>query len=229
MQQRRWCVVKPGTGGATARITACLSRRYCGWPVRVARGETCRRSSAHGTAFMSALPAGPTSRYGRIFSRCCARMPTSRRSISTAPLCVPISMRPVPRKKGEQALGRSRGGLSTKIHACVEGLGQLARFILTAGQVHDVTQAQALLETVVPAAVLADKAYDANALLACIANKQAKAVIPPKATRKVQRQFDRHQYRNRNVIERFLPGSNSSAASPLTTTNSRLVLLLSSH
>jgi len=130
-------------------------------------------------------------------------MPTSRRSISTAPLCVPISMRPVPRKKGEQALGRSRGGLSTKIHACVEGLGQLARFILTAGQVHDVTQAQALLETVVPAAVLADKAYDANALLACIANKQAKAVIPPKTTRKLQRQFDRHQYRNRNVIERF--------------------------
>lgn len=54
-----------------------------------------------------------------------------------------------------------------------------------------------------PAAVLADKAYDANALLACIANKQAKAVIPPRATRKVQRQFDRHQYRNRNVIERF--------------------------
>jgi len=132
-------------------------------------------------------------------------------------------------KKSKQALGRSRGGLSTKIHACVEGLGQLARFILTARQVNDVTQAQALLETVAPAAVLADKAYDANTLLACIANKQAKAVIPPKATRKVQRQFDRHQYRNRNVIERFLPGSNSSAASPLTTTNSRLVLLLSSH
>ena len=68
---------------------------------------------------------------------------------------------------------------------------------------HNVAQAQALLETVVPAAVLADKAYDANALLACIANKQAKAVIPPKTTRKLQRQFDRHQYRNRNVIERF--------------------------
>jgi transposase len=43
----------------------------------------------------------------------------------------------------------------------------------------------------------------AGALLACIANKQAKAVIPPRATRKVQRPFDRHQYRNRNVIERF--------------------------
>ena len=60
-----------------------------------------------------------------------------------------------------------------------------------------------LLAQVEPGAVLADKAYDADALLNCIAGKGAEAVIPPKATRKVQRPFDRHQYRNRNVIERF--------------------------
>jgi transposase len=93
--------------------------------------------------------------------------------------------------------------LTTKIHACVEGLGQLARFILTGGQVNDITQASSLMATVEPAAVLADKAYDSNALLACIETKKAKAVIPPKANRKVQREYDRHQYRNRNVIERF--------------------------
>ena len=93
--------------------------------------------------------------------------------------------------------------MTTKIHACVEGLGQLARFVLTGGQVHDVTQAQALLEDLKPEAVLADKAYDADALLACIESKGAKAVIPPKANRKEKREFDRHQYRNRNLIERF--------------------------
>ena len=93
--------------------------------------------------------------------------------------------------------------MTTKIHACVEGLGQLVRFVLTGGQVHDVTQAQALLEEIEPEAVLADKAYDADALLSCIESKGAKAVIPPKANRKEQREFDRHQYRNRNVIERF--------------------------
>ncbi len=93
--------------------------------------------------------------------------------------------------------------MTTKIHACVEGLGQLARFILTGGQVHDIKQAQALIETIEPEAVLADKAYDANSLLAYIRDKNAKAVIPPKASRKVQREYDRHQYRNRNVIERF--------------------------
>jgi transposase len=93
--------------------------------------------------------------------------------------------------------------LTTKIHACVEGLGQLARFTLTGGQVHDVTQAQTLIEQIQPVAVLADKAYDAHALLAYIESKDAKAVIPPKTDRKNQRPFDRHQYRNRNVIERF--------------------------
>ena len=93
--------------------------------------------------------------------------------------------------------------MTTKIHACVEGLGQLARFTLTGGQVHDVTQAQTLIEKIQPAAVLADKAYDADALLAYIDSKDAKAVIPPKTNRKNQRTFDKHQYRNRNVIERF--------------------------
>jgi len=59
------------------------------------------------------------------------------------------------------------------------------------------------METIEPQAVLADKAYDANALLDCINDKNAKAVIPPTAARKVQREYDRQQYRNRNVIERF--------------------------
>ena len=75
--------------------------------------------------------------------------------------------------------------------------------ILTGGQVHDVTQAAKLLEDLKPDAVLADKAYDSDALLLCIVAADAKAVIPPKSNRKVQRDFDRDQYRNRNVIERF--------------------------
>lgn len=68
---------------------------------------------------------------------------------------------------------------------------------------HDVTQASHLLAAIEPDAVLADKAYDADALLNYIQSKGAEAVIPPRVNRKVQRQFDRHQYRNRNVIERF--------------------------
>lgn len=82
-------------------------------------------------------------------------------------------------------------------------LWQLARFIITAGQINDITQAEALIETIEPYADLVDKAYDAAALLKCIGDKKAKAVIPSTAVRKAQREDDRSQYRNRNVIERF--------------------------
>lgn len=63
--------------------------------------------------------------------------------------------------------------------------------------------AQALLQGLQPAAVLADKAYDTNALLQLIAQINAKAVIPPKVNRLEQRPWDRDQYKNRNLIERF--------------------------
>lgn len=52
------------------------------------------------------------------------------------------------------------------------------------------------------AAVVADKAYDADALLDRIAQAGAVAVIPPRANRREQRAFDTHQYQHRNLIER---------------------------
>jgi transposase len=93
--------------------------------------------------------------------------------------------------------------LSTKIHAVVEGLGQLAKWCLTGGQTHDVTQAVSLLEGICAGAVLADKAYDADEVLRKIEGDGAKAVIPLKNNRKQQRAFDAEQYKNRNLIERF--------------------------
>lgn len=68
---------------------------------------------------------------------------------------------------------------------------------------NDITQASALLNDITPQAVLADKAYDANTLIECIEEKKAKVVIPPKANRNEQRDYDQFQYRNRNLIERF--------------------------
>ena len=58
-----------------------------------------------------------------------------------------------------QALGRSRGGFTTKVHIAVDGLGNPLRFILTGGQVHDVTQACSLVEGFKAQAVLVDKGY----------------------------------------------------------------------
>ena len=67
-------------------------------------------------------------------------------------------------KRGDQALGRSRGGLGTKVHIACEGLGLPVRFLLTGGEVHDVTQASALIEGIPAEQVIADKGYDSEPL-----------------------------------------------------------------
>lgn len=63
--------------------------------------------------------------------------------------------------------------------------------------------AGALLQGLQPDAVVADKAYDSNALLQVIAAMNATAVIPPRSNRLEQRAWDRHQYKHRNLVERF--------------------------
>jgi transposase len=85
----------------------------------------------------------------------------------------------------------------------VEGLGNLAKFVLTEGQAHDITQAATLLEDTHPQAVLADKAFDSDDLRQNIAKRGAKAVIPPRANRNAPASYDSHQYKNRNLIERY--------------------------
>lgn len=83
-----------------------------------------------------------------------------------------------------------------------DSLGRPLRFIITAGQVGDLTAAQDLLEGFRAQAVLADKAYDSNALRQIIANSGAEAVIPSNRTRKTIIPHDPTIYRQRNRIER---------------------------
>jgi len=85
--------------------------------------------------------------------------------------------------------------------------------------VNDVTQAKALIEEIMPGSVSEDKAYDSDDLLIYIAEKRAKAVIPPRANRKEQREFDRDHYRNRNIIvENYRIVKNALASSTYLTT-----------
>ena len=101
-----------------------------------------------------------------------------------------------------EALGRSRGGFSCKIHALTDALGLPVRFILTGGQAADITQAIPLMKDIGSmGALLADKGCDANALLDWLGQRGIAAVIPPKASRKVQRSCDWHIYKERHVIE----------------------------
>ncbi len=103
-----------------------------------------------------------------------------------------------------QALGRSRGGFSTKIHIAVDALGNPLRLILTAGQESDVTQGAPLIKDFAAQAVIADKGYDSDELVKTITALQAQAVIPPRANRKEQREYDRHLYRERHLVECFI-------------------------
>lgn len=83
-----------------------------------------------------------------------------------------------------------------------DALGRPLRLIVTADQRGDIKEAEALLEGQTAAAVLADKAYDANALRATIAAMGAEAVIPSNRTRKIAIPHDATLYKHRNRIER---------------------------
>jgi transposase len=117
------------------------------------------------------------------------------------------------RKRGtqNQAIGRSRGGLTPKIVALTDALGNLARFILLPGQRHDSVGVAPLLKDIDFEALLADKAFDVDWLRtdpvsqhgARLDNRGAQAVIPPKANRKQPIACDFHMYRWRHLIENF--------------------------
>jgi len=107
------------------------------------------------------------------------------------------------KEEGDQAIGRSRGGPTTKIHAVAEAFGRLVHFLLTAGNVNDCTQGPELIETVPADNVLGDKAYDTNDIIETIERNGGKAVIPSKSNRKVIRPLDTERYRNRNKVERL--------------------------
>ncbi len=106
--------------------------------------------------------------------------------------------------QASQALGRSRGGFSTKIHIAVDALGNPLRLILTAGQEADVGQGAALIKDFEAQAVLADKGYDSDELVTTSTAHRAQAVLPPRSNRTVQREYDRHLYRERHLVECFI-------------------------
>jgi transposase len=108
-------------------------------------------------------------------------------------------------KRGSDAqeIGRSRGGLSTKIHTVVDALGNPLRFILTGGHVHDSKQGEALIEGFDFDHLLADKGYDSDSFRAVIETAGGKAVIPSSRARSQAIAYDKDLYKERNLVERF--------------------------
>ena len=102
---------------------------------------------------------------------------------------------------GEEDLGRSRGGLTTKIHALVDGLGRPLCFLLTPGQAADGRQARSLLEGLSFERLIGDRGYDTDELRGWAEGHGAEAVIPSKRNRKTAIPHDREAYKTRHKVE----------------------------
>jgi len=101
-------------------------------------------------------------------------------------------------------MGRSRGGLTSKIHAVVDTNGLPVRLALTAGEAHDNRLADKLLSRLKSGSMLlADRGYDADWIRALAARKGALANIPPRCNRTEPICFSPYLYRARNLVERF--------------------------
>jgi transposase len=105
--------------------------------------------------------------------------------------------------KNQEAIGRSVGGLSTKIHAKVDSLGNLVNIILTPGQVHESQVAQEVFANEACEFFLADKAYDIDSFRQNLNKHEIQPVIPSKSNRLNPVTHDSHIYKERNIVERF--------------------------
>jgi transposase len=112
------------------------------------------------------------------------------------------------RKRGtrEQAFGRSRGGFTSKVHCVVDARGGPLGFHLTGGEAADCKSYDVLIDLPeeTPAAMLADKGYDSDAIRADLKARGIRVVIPPRSNRKTAIRWNKRLYRQRNSIERAI-------------------------
>ena len=104
----------------------------------------------------------------------------------------------------QQDMGRSRGGLTSKIHAVVDTNGLPVHLALTRGEAHDNWLCSTLLSALLPRSMLlADRGYDADWIRELARQQGAWANIPPKRNRKDPICFSPYLYRARNLVERL--------------------------
>ena len=100
-------------------------------------------------------------------------------------------------------IGRTKGGLNSKLHAVCDGQGRPVRLHLTAGQVRDFKGADVLLADLSDETeqVIGDRRYDSNKIRQSLADRNITACIPPKRNRTSKPSYDWHLYKKRHLIE----------------------------
>jgi len=102
-----------------------------------------------------------------------------------------------------QAIGRTKGGLNTKLCALVEGRGRLMAAVLSPGQTYEVEASAPLLVTLKNVLLVGDKGFDADALREKLLAQGCLACIPPRSSRCAPAWYHRGFYRQRHRIENF--------------------------
>jgi transposase len=176
-----------------------------GLPEAVHNGENCRPAMGRGSRYIHDSLNGGIAAFWRKFSVLFLLMPIGRISalILLASKC--IKAQTVGKKTADKAVGRTKGGLNTKIHTVVDGLGNPLYFLLSAGNVNDSEVAVDVLSHVdiSQSNVLADKAYGTNDILDYIQRQDSEYTIPPKANTVNPWRCDWVLYKERHLIECF--------------------------
>lgn len=133
-------------------------------------------------------------------------------------------------KTSDKAIGRTRGGLNTKLHEIVDGLGNPVTFLLSPGNDHDSVHAIELLRKIEISGsnVLADRAYGAQSIRTYISERGTSYVIPPQSNFSDPWPVDWHLYKERHLVECFSRKSNGSVELPPDMISWMLFSLLSS-
>lgn len=237
--------VDAGAGGAFATVDGSSSRgRGHGLEVpRVRPGGMCRSGSGSGTRSISASRAGPRTAPGRSFSPRCRSSPTRPGSStgwcrSTRPSRACIStVRPSAATQGalsnhkilreeplDHGIGRSRGGLTSKVHLVCDGRGRPLSWVITGGNINDTTMLAATLDQIRvarpvgrprqrPDRVIADEGYPSKKNRAWLRERKIAATIPERDDQIAHRRKkpgrpiefgdeQKERYKGRKVVER---------------------------
>jgi len=103
----------------------------------------------------------------------------------------------------KEALGRSRGGFSTKVHCKTDALGYPLKIILSGGEEADIKHAKNLINNEPCEYLLGDRGYDADYFRSALEDNNIIPVIPGRSNRREDVVYDKHIYQERNMIERF--------------------------
>jgi len=105
--------------------------------------------------------------------------------------------------QASQAMGRTKGGMNSKISVIVDGVGQPIRLLLSAGNDADITHAQSMAEEIPGSMLVADKGYDSDPFRQWLRARGIAPCIPPRSNRLKPCRYSRASYRKRHLVENF--------------------------